>query len=186
MKIYKLKIKNYKGGYAPTPFKRKGVSSQNERGYAVLELLFYISLFAVLTLVVINAMIVMAKSFRETSIQKELVQSGVIMERISREIRASYGISSISANDLILNKDDAGANKTVEFLLSGSDVQFLEDAVLTGNLNAPNIEVTGLSFTQITTAKSKAVKIILTVQSNNDVLNRTRDFYDTVVLRGSY
>ncbi len=156
-------------------------------GYAILELLFYIAFFAVLSLVVINAMIVMAGSFRETAIQTELAQSGFIMERMGREIRGSYDISSISATDLKLNaKDDAGANKTVEFLLSGFNLELIENSVLTGNLNTPNIKVTSLTFTQITTTKGKAVKILLTVQSTNDALGRTQNFYDTAVLRGIY
>ena len=132
-------------------------------------------------------MITMARSFRETAIQAELVQSGVIIERISREVRQAYGISSISPNDLKLNtKDDAGADKTVEFLLSGSNIQLLENNVLTGNLNAPNISVTAVTFTQINTTQGAAVKIFLTIRSNNDKLNRTQDFYNTVVLRGIY
>jgi len=169
MKITKLKIKNYK------------------KGYAILELLFYIAFFAILSLVVINAMIVMTRSFRETSIQGELIQSGVIMERISREVRQAYNISSISATDLNLDStDNGGANKTVEFLLSGTDIQLLENGVLTGNLNTPNIAVTALTFTQVTTTKGKAVKVALTVKSNNDALARTQDLYDTIVLRGIY
>ena len=169
MKITKLKIKNYK------------------KGYAILELLFYIAFFAILSLVVINAMIVMTRSFKETSIQGELIQSGVIMERISREVRQAYNISSISATDLNLDStDNGGANKTVEFLLSGTDIQLLENGVLTGNLNTPNIAVTALTFTQVTTTKGKAVKVALTVKSNNDALARTQDLYDTIVLRGIY
>ena len=114
MKIIKLKIQNYK------------------HGYAILELLFYIVLFSILSLAVINAMIVMTRSFRETAIHRELVQSGNIMERITREMRASLSISSISASDLKLNtKDNAGADKTVRFVLSGSDIQFFENDVLT-------------------------------------------------------
>src|SRR3989338_4925910 len=110
MKITKLKIKNYK------------------KGYAILELLFYIAFFAILSLVVINAMIVMTRAFRETSIQGEVIQSGVIMERISREVRQAYNISSISATDLNLDSTaNGGANKTVEFLLSGTDIQLLEN-----------------------------------------------------------
>lgn len=156
-------------------------------GYAVLELLFYLSLFAIISLVVINAMVTMTRSFRETAIQGELVQSSGIMERISREIRGSYDINSISSTALKLNtKDEAGTNKTVEFLLSGTDIQLLEDNVLTGNLNTPKITVTGLNFTQIITTSGKAVKIFFTVSSTSDVLNRTHDFYDTIVLRGSY
>ncbi|MEX2028996.1 MAG: hypothetical protein WD963_00750 [Candidatus Paceibacterota bacterium] len=170
----------------------RGLDSQIESkplsgGYAVLELLFYIALFSILSLVVINAMITMARSFRETSLQAEFVQSGNIMERISREIRQAYDINSITTSSLKLNiKDNLGAEKTVEFLLSGSNVQILENDVLVGNLNSPNTTVTGLTFTQITTAEGKAVKIFFSVQSSNDTLGRTHNFYNTVVLRGSY
>ena len=109
------------------------------------------------------------------------------MERMSREIRQAYSINSISSSDLKLDtKDDAGANKTVEFLLSGNSLQLLENNVLTGNLNSPNITVMALTFTQITTAKGQGVKIFLTVKSNNDASSRNQDFYDTVVLRGKY
>jgi competence protein ComGC len=160
---------------------------RNKNGYAVLELLFYISLLSVLCLLVISAMVTMAKSFKETSIYGELVQSGTIMERMSREIKASYEVSSISANDLKLNtKDIADVNKTIEFVLSGTDIHFLENDVLTGNLNTPNIIVTGLTFTQITTTKGKAIKIILSARSSNDKLDRVQNFYNTIVLRNNY
>lgn len=157
------------------------------KGYAVLELVFYISLFVILSVLVINSMVVMTQSFKETTVQAELSQSGTILERISREIRGAYGIASVSASDLVLNtKDSAGANKTVQFVLSGTDVRLLENTIFTGNLNTPTIAVTGLSFTQITTAQGSAVKISFTVQSTNDKQNRTETFYNTVVLRGGY
>ena len=169
MKITKLKIKNWRGGYA------------------LLETIFYMLLFAILSIAIINAMITMMKSFKETAIQAELMQSGNIMEKISREIRQAYGINSISTDDLKLNTTDSvGANKTVEFVLSGSDIRFLEDDVFTGNLNTQNITVTNLTFTQIDTAKGAAVKISLSVKSNHDLQNRNESFYNTVVLRGGY
>src|SRR3989344_9269338 len=75
-------------------------------GYSILELLFYIAFFVTFSLFVINAMIMMTKSFKETSIYGELAQGGVILERIGREIRQADNISSISVNDLILNTTD--------------------------------------------------------------------------------
>lgn len=157
------------------------------RGYTILELVFYISLFAVFTIVVINSMITMTRAFRETVVQKDLIQSGAVIERIGREIRLANGINTISLNDLKLNtKDDFDASKTVEFLLSGSDIQLLENNILTGNLNTTNLSITALTFTQVTTAKGTAIKIFLTARSNRDQLSRVEDFYDTVVLRGNY
>lgn len=152
-------------------------------GYAILELLFYLAFLSILALLVINAMITMARSFRETSIQAELVQSGNIMERISREIRTAKDINSISTNDLVLNM---GASNIKEFKLLGTNIQLIENSTFTGNLNASNITVTALTFTQITSTKGKAVKISLTVQANDDLSGRLVNLYDTVVLRGSY
>jgi len=166
---------------------RTMIKNKKKNGYALLELIFYISLFVILSTVVINAMFTMAKSFKETALQAEWMQGGTIMERISREIRQAYDINSISPSDLKLNtKDIYGSNKIVEFLLSSSNVQLLENNIFIGNLNTPKIVVTGITFTQITTAKGKAVKIILTIKSANDTLGRTQDFYDTIVLRGDY
>ena len=164
-----------------------GGASKIKGGYAVLELLFYIAFFVVLSLVVINAMLIMARSFKETSIQAELVQSGTIMERISREIRGAYGIDSFSPTDLVLDtKDNNNLNKTVEFKLLNSNIQLLENGTLTGNLNTSNIVISNLTFTQITTPQGKAIKVFLTLSSSDDPSGRVSNFYDTVVLRGSY
>lgn len=164
----------------------KNIKKMN-RGYALLETIFYIILFAILSVAVINAMITMAKAFKETTIQAELMQGGNIMEKISREIRQAYGVNSISTNSLKLNTtDDAGVNKTVTFSLSDGDILFLEDDVFTGNLNTQNMTIVNLSFTQINTTKGIGVKIYLTVKSDHDTQDRNEDFYDTVVLRGNY
>lgn len=160
---------------------------EQNRGYALLETIFYILLFAILSIAVIDALMTMTKSFKETAIESDLMQGGNIMERMTREIRQANGISAIGATDLKLNtKDNAGAAKTVEFLLAGSDIQFLENNAITGNLNSSNISVTNLSFAQINTVKGAGVKITLSVKSNNDPVARNENFYDTIVLRGDY
>ena len=163
------------------------VKLQRSRGYVLLETIFYIILFVILSVAVIDAMITMTRALKETAIQAELMQGGNVMERISREIRGAYGINSISASDLKLNtKDSNGVNKTVEFLLSSSNVKFLENGGFTGNLNTSDIVITALTFTQINTTKGIAIKIFLTIKSNHDIQNRTENFYDTIVLRGDY
>ena len=160
---------------------------KNKNGYAILELLFYISFFTVLALVVVSAMVTMTRSFRETSIIAEWQQGANVMERISREIKQATSIASLSAADLILNtKDNSDVDKTMEFKFVSPNVQFWDNGASVGNLNSPGITVTSLVFTSITTLKSKAVKMVMTIRSNNDKSNRTVDFYDTIVLRGSY
>ena len=164
-----------------------GNFSKSKSGFAVLETLFYVALFAAISAVVIDAMLTMSRAFKETSIQSELMQAGNIMEKISREIKQAKSINAITASSLKLNTTDSeGADKTVEFALSGSDINFLEDNVLTGTLNPPNLDVADLSFSGITTATGSAVKATLSASSSRDSLNRTYDFFSTAILRGSY
>lgn len=164
------------------------INKKNKQGYAILELLFYISFFAVISLVVINAMITMARSFKQTSIQAELIQSGNIIERMSREIRQAYDIdmTSTSTNLKLNTKDGGGIDKIIEFKFISPDIQFWDAGINIGNLNIPNITVSDVAFTQIITAKGKAVEIVLTVKSNNDATGNTQNFYDTIILRGAY
>ncbi|MFA6257076.1 MAG: hypothetical protein WCT29_03170 [Candidatus Paceibacterota bacterium] len=156
-------------------------------GYALLELLFYVSFFAALSLAVVSSMLTMTGSFKETALYTELAQSSTIMERIVREIRLASDVSAVAVGDLKLNTtNDAGQLMTIEFLLSGTDVRLLENDIFIANLNSPRVQVNALSFTQITTAQGKAIQVSMTVQSQNDNQNRTYDFSNTVVLRGSY
>ena len=156
-------------------------------GLTLVETIFYVAIFSLLSIVVIDALLHMTKSFRETSIQAELMQGADIMEKISREIKQAESINTISSTSLKINtRDEFDAAKTETFSLSGSDLQFSENDILTGNLNTAGILVSNLNFTSITTATSTAVKIYFSIGSTRDSLARTYDFYNTVILRGSY
>ena len=164
---------------------KNGPSAQ--AGYAVLELLFYISFFALLSFVVIDAMIIMTKSFGETKIYTELIQSSTMMEKISRELRQANDFS-FTSNDLVINtKDDSNNPKTIIYTYTGTNVQVTDSSLGNlGNLNTPDITVKNFSFTSTVTAKGKAATILLTVMDNKDASGRVVDFNDTVVLRGDY
>lgn len=165
----------------------KNIKQKTNFGYSLVELIFYIALFSIIFIAVINALMVMTKGYKETAIQADLIQSSSIMERISREVRQSNNIFSISTGDLKLNtKDELGNNKTIRFVRSGTNIVLYEDDVLVGNLNTPNIRVTDLSFTQINTTMGQAIKISISVESVRDLTARNESFYSTVVLRGGY
>src|SRR3989344_5037465 len=109
--------------------KRKNFRGENS-GYVLLELLFYISFFAAMSLAVVSALITMAGSFRETAILAKLSESAGIIERVAREIRGAEDITLLGAGNLKLSTtDEAGQPETVEFLLDGTDIELLEDDV---------------------------------------------------------
>ena len=161
---------------------------KSNSGYSLLELVFYISLFTFLSLVVINSVLVMTRSLKETSFYSQLQTGGSMMGTISREVRRATSINSISSSDLVLNTtDDAGDSKTVEFVLSSANIQFLENDVFTGNLNSFGVAVGSLSFTEIDMRNGgKAIKIFFTISLNSDLSGQSYDFYDTIVLRSGY
>jgi len=162
-------------------------SRNNQSGYSLVELIFYISIFALLAIALINALIVMTNSFRAVSVQAELIQSSNILEKVSREVRSAKSISTLSASDLTINtKDEFGGDKTIRFMLSGTDIQLLENGSFVGNLNSPSIVVTSLDFSQVTTSKGEGVKVSITLHSTNDRDIKSISFYNTIILRGSY
>jgi hypothetical protein len=160
---------------------------KNSSGYALVETIFYIALLVIISIAVVNGIITMAKSFKETAILAELSQGGVILERISREVRDADSILSISSSSLRLQgKDSQGASRTSEFVLSGGNIQFFENGALVGNLNPVGILVGSLSFSQINTNAGRAVATILGISSARDSLARTYNFFSTASLRDFY
>lgn len=163
--------------------------NKKTKGFSLVEMIFYIAIFAIFSLVVIQALILMTRSFRTTQIQGEMVQGSEIMERIIHEIKIATGINSISTNSINLRKDDdlgTVVGDTTEFILNGNNINLQEESVLIGNLNSPNIIVNNLTFTQINTTQGIAVKVYISLTSNKDSSNKAYEFYDTAVLRGSY
>lgn len=166
------------------------IKLQKNKGISLVEILLYVAIFTVMSIVIINSMITMTKAFAETSVKSDFIQSSNILERMSREIRKSIGINTFATSDLKLNTTDStGAAKTIEFKVVGTDLQLLDSSVNSGspiNLNPTHIQVSSLVFTQITTPKGSAVKIILSVQDTKDKTLKTETFYNTIALRGNY
>jgi len=171
------------------------------KGYGILELVFYIAIFAIIALLVINSILTMVSSFKETKANNNLIQSSKILEKISREIRNSESIHTWSVSSLKLNNQDSAGNpRTSTFTLSGDDLNFYENDTLVGTLNPTNISVTSLTFTpvafvrstdvysaaEVVPLNSDAVKVALTLEVNSFGVIRSKTFYTTIVLRESY
>src|SRR3989338_7891382 len=154
---------------------------KNNKGYAALELIFYISLFAVLSIAVIDSILVMTKTLQGAKAERELIRGGEIMERMSREIRQAKEIVSVQANNLKITVPDGEGEKEIEFKLNNSNLELIENHTLTGNLNGPGTLVSSVIFSQINTAKGKAVKISLSIASKTNQ-SRSENYYNTVNL----
>jgi type II secretory pathway component PulJ len=166
---------------------------QNQ-GYSIAEMIVYLAIFAAVSILVINAFIVMTKSFSVSRTNRDLMESGsVAMERMVREIRQATSIdtsnSVLSSNPgtLQLNSTDInGASVSVKFVTSSGALNLYQGGTLTGNLLGSNISVTNLIFRRMVTTNGEGVKIEMTLQDNRTPAARTENFYDTIILRGEY
>ena len=156
-------------------------------GDSLVEVIFYVALFAILSVVLLDILITMTGLSMATMVDRDIMQGSTIMENISRGLKQANNFS-FASNILTVNtKDDSGNPKTITYTFSNNNIQ-TTDSVLgdLGNLNIPNISVDSFNVSMINTLQGKAAKINLTIESNRDSENNTEDFEDTVILRGSY
>lgn len=169
------------------------ISKKNTNGYAIIEIVIYIALFTMISIVLINSLLTAMKSFAEVESDHAIALSATTaLERMSREIRGAesvdVGTSILNTNSGVLRintYDTSNNSKTVTFDVSNNRIELIENGVVTDYITSTNTAVTNLIFRSITTTLGTAVKIELTIQSIHGRI-LSKNFYDTIVLRGVY
>lgn len=165
------------------------------RGLTLLEVVIYIALFAFLLVLVVNVLLSLSTTFVEVSRLRALAFAGnASLERISREIRDASSIDGGGSvfgehpGELILEGEDVDGNeRTIHFFLDADERLYVEensgsDELLSGE----NIRVSNLIFYDLSGVTSSAVKIEMTLENDEGRRMISENFYDTIVLRGSY
>ncbi len=160
------------------------------KGYSIVEILVYLAIFTIISIVVINLFITTISSFNTTNINRKLLEAGqVSMERVTREVRQAKNIdvSNSSSDSLQLNSTNiSGDSQIIKFASESGKLNLYQDASLIGNLLPENINMTSLIFRRITTVKGEAVKIEMTLQYSVGKNTKSENFYNTIILRGEY
>lgn len=167
---------------------------QSHAGYSLVELLVYVAMFAVVAVVVINSLLISTRSFAETRTNRELMHAGFdIVERISREIRQAESVdipgSALGSHPgtlVLLGSDEDGDDREVGFAVENGAVVLYENGVSQGALSDAHVEVASLVFRNISTAGADAVRVELSLTRTRGSSSKTADFFDTIILRGSY
>jgi len=163
---------------------------QHSKGYSLIELLIYIALFAILSVVLIQSLVTSFRVYAASQSYRRVQAEGELsMERIVREIRSATTITtSTSTFDsspgvlALVGTDSVGATRTVTFSVSNGQLQ-INDNGTSGALTSTKVSVGTLIFRKITTTYSTAVKVELTLTTTVGQ-TLTSSFYDTVILRG--
>ena len=171
------------------------MNNKNKNGFSLVEVLVYLAIFTVLSILVINSFIVILSSFNTTNANRRILESGtVVMERMTREIRQASSInianSTMGANPgvLYLNTTDSGNNVIfVKFKKeTNGDLDIYQNSNSGNNLLGSHVTVSSLVFRRITTTESEAVKIEMTITYSEGNITKSENFYNTIILRGSY
>lgn len=179
---------------AKIPHSSFPIPHSTRRGFTLVEMIIYIAFFAMLSVLAINATIMVMKSFYTLRINQSISQSATTaLERMSREIRNAYSIDTENSTFdtspgrlTLLTKDDLGTLTTIEFYTTaGNQINMKVGGVEQGSLMTKTVTVTNIVFMSITTSNSKAVKIEMTLTDNRSGVSKTVKYYDTIVLRGS-
>ncbi len=164
--------------------------NNKKNGYSIVEIIVYLAIFTTVSILVINSFIVIFSTFNVSRINRSLLNSGsTAMERMSREIRQANNVdipnSTIGSSLGVLqlnSTDNGGSAIAIKFLVSNSVFKLYKNGNLIGDLTGQNILVTKLLFRRISTTKSEAVRVEMTLEKNG----QSENFYDTIILRGGY
>jgi len=156
--------------------------TRGKKGYSIVEILVYLAIFTALSILVINTFMSVLATFSETNMNRKILESGsTSMDRITREIRQAKLADVSTAGTLVLTGDI-----TAKIAKENGSLNLYQNNVLQGNLLGQKLSVTGLTFNQITTAKSNAIRIMMTLQYSDGKNIKSENFYDTIILRGGY
>jgi len=152
-------------------------------GFTLVEMMIYVALMTIITLVVVQSLMVVLKSNRISFAEVNLRNSGYsAMEALIREINSSDSITAASGI-LVMSQE----TNIVTFSTSSSGVlNFTDINGNVGPLTSKNIIVKSLAFTKINTGRSEAVRIQMTLQTTVGGIVKSEDFQTTAILRGSY
>lgn len=172
----------------------KSLSIFNRQGFTLTETIVYIAIFSVLSLITLQAMFAVTRAFTDLRVSRDLNSSGTaLLERMSRDIRGAYDIDTAqstlgtSPGRLMLNtKDSSGVATTVEFYVENNIVKVKEGGVAQGPLMTSSTHITSFIVRQISGTNTKAVKVEVAMSASRGDITRTRSFYTTATLRGTY
>ena len=153
-----------------------------KKGFSLIEMIIYVAIMSATMILVVNVCLTLSRSYSSFRNTKDIQSAlSVGLETMVKEIRGAESIDT-AGSELKLNTVYNDASSTIRFYLTNSRLMMDRDDVFQGPLTPQNVSVTNLIFHQLNATTSQAVKIDMTIKAGI----KEENFYDTVVLRGSY
>ncbi len=162
---------------------------KSKKAYTLLELVIYLALFAVLSLVLVRVTVTGYNVYKTIRINRDFTEHGLTaIDTISRAVRNASSVSAsstLSASPGVLALTNSTGTTTFDVSNSAlRETDVTASGTTVGDVTGGKVTVSSLIFEKITTTKSQAVKTKITLI--HTPTGRTESFYVTTVLRGSY
>ncbi len=172
-------------------------------GMTLIEVLIYMAILIVLLGTIIQAVLLLTTHYRAVRNTRDIEDSAIaVMDRLVRTARSAddivmdsiLGSSTPSGTDpstisLISNDVATGFSTTTTFTVDQTSKRVLlfENGVYLGPIIKESVSVIGFKVSHIINSNSKALRIELSMLSDQATpAVISKNFYNTVVLRGTY
>ncbi len=159
------------------------------KGYSLIELVVYIALFVVISIVIVQSLVFVMKTYANARSFRALQQNGeLVMERITREVRQSSSVTTASSvfgvnpGTLVVSGTDSGGSVYTDTFSVVSGAIQLSKTGTVSTLSTNEVTVSGLTFWNITTTNSNAIKVKLDLTTVKAPIV-SKSFYSTIILR---
>lgn len=154
------------------------------------EMLGYLFALSIISVLVINSLLLLAKAFVSMKTSRSVGTSAVVsMDQITKEIRNAESVSPLSVlktspGKLVLVMPAGSPTTTVEFSLGNSNaLHKFENGIDQGVLIATGTDISRLVFSVATTTKSTAVSVEMTIRDSTEKTKINEKFYSTATVR---
>jgi type II secretory pathway pseudopilin PulG len=167
---------------------------KKHRGMSLVELMVYMSMLVVLLGAIVQSVLMLTTHYRAVRNTRDIEDSAInVLDRLVREARSAtdvatpYPNTSFATTTFIATDSVTGLSTTTSFYIVNEKLHISQNGVNLGPLTKESVRVTGFDVRVIQTSNSKAIKIDLSLLSDEATpAVISKNFYNTVVLRGSY
>lgn len=160
-------------------------------GFSLIEMVVYISILALMLMVVLQVVFSITRSQRVIISVRNIENSATAsLERVEREARGADSIvtasSTLGTSPGVLvfsSRDENGNTRTVEFYVTGESLRLKENGVDTGALTSSSTRVTSLIFTRFASSTVEGIRTDITLESGTSTYYKTERFYSSARLR---
>lgn len=149
-------------------------------GYSLLETLIYMALIGVMLAISSSAVISTYRTFNLLRVDRKISINGdAVLEMIVRDIRsAATATTNQGSNTLTVG--------TITYTISGSQMTRQDGVNAAQAITGTDVRVTSLKFYKDTSPNSNIISVRLTIESGQGQYVKSKQYYGSAVLRGSY